>query len=280
MSGSTTSGFYGYRSVGGVQYPVWLNSGSQVRRPVYDTTQVLPTVDAPAPVAPQQAQQPAPMMMDSWPGAEGAGAGGDLTGQTPPGSFQEFLSALGLDSVASRLGYSQPMTAPLGPVTSEPLGALGGDFGTGSTAGTFGGGLGSAGAAAMGLGVGGLGAMTGNEIMGFDGPAGGGAPGGGGAGGAQGGGGAAGGGASGGGGASSAGDMGGTGGVASGGMYRGGIVTHNKLRGPNPPGPDDGHVAMDVGEGVLTAKAVKHYGADIVHRLNKLQVPKGALGKR
>jgi hypothetical protein len=64
------------------------------------------------------------------------------------------------------------------------------------------------------------------------------------------------------------------------GMYHGGIVTRNKLRGPDPNGPDDGHVAMDLGEGVLTAKAVRHYGPGIVERLNKLQVPKGAFGKR
>jgi hypothetical protein len=63
-------------------------------------------------------------------------------------------------------------------------------------------------------------------------------------------------------------------------MYHGGIVTRNKLRGPDPNGPDDGHVAMDLGEGVLTAKAVRHYGPGIVERLNKLQVPKGAFGKR
>lgn len=64
------------------------------------------------------------------------------------------------------------------------------------------------------------------------------------------------------------------------GLYRGGIVTRNKLHGPNPAGPDDGYVAMDKGEGVLTAKAIKHYGADIVRRLNKLQVPKEAFSKR
>ena len=64
------------------------------------------------------------------------------------------------------------------------------------------------------------------------------------------------------------------------GMYRGGIVSRNKLRGPDPSGPDDGHVAMDLGEGVLTAKAVRHYGPGIVERLNKLQVPKRAFGKK
>jgi hypothetical protein len=74
---------------------------------------------------------------------------------------------------------------------------------------------------------------------------------------------------------------GGVGGMdgAGGGMYRGGIVTANRLQGPDPHGPDDGYVAMDKGEGVLTAKAIKHYGPGIVDRLNKLAVPKGAFRK-
>ena len=77
------------------------------------------------------------------------------------------------------------------------------------------------------------------------------------------------------GGGAGTGDMG-----AMNGLYHGGIVTQNKLRGPDPSGPDDGHVAMDLGEGVLTAKAVRHYGPGIVERLNKLQVPKRAFGKK
>jgi hypothetical protein len=64
------------------------------------------------------------------------------------------------------------------------------------------------------------------------------------------------------------------------GMYRGGIVTPNRLQGHNPPGPDDGLVPMDIGEGVLTAKAIQHYGPGIVARLNKLAVPKAAFAKR
>jgi hypothetical protein len=66
----------------------------------------------------------------------------------------------------------------------------------------------------------------------------------------------------------------------AGGMYRGGIVTENRLRGPDPRGPDDGYVAMDRGEGVLTAEAVRHYGPGIVARLNKLAVPKKAFAQR
>lgn len=60
-----------------------------------------------------------------------------------------------------------------------------------------------------------------------------------------------------------------------GGLYRGGVVTPNRLRGPNPPGPDDGYAALNVGEGVLTAAAMKHYGPAFLRKLNKLQVPKG-----
>ena len=63
------------------------------------------------------------------------------------------------------------------------------------------------------------------------------------------------------------------------GMYHGGIVTRNKLRGPDPDGPDDGYVAMNKGEGVLTAKALRFYGDGLVDRLNKLQVPKKAFRK-
>jgi len=62
------------------------------------------------------------------------------------------------------------------------------------------------------------------------------------------------------------------------GMYRGGIVTRNRLTGPNPKGPDDGYVPLNLGEGVLTAAALKHYGPGIVARLNKLAVPKDRLG--
>lgn len=65
-----------------------------------------------------------------------------------------------------------------------------------------------------------------------------------------------------------------------GGMYRGGVVTRNKLSGPNPPGPDDGYAALNTGEGVLTAKALRYYGDGLVDRLNKLQVPKSAFGKK
>ena len=62
------------------------------------------------------------------------------------------------------------------------------------------------------------------------------------------------------------------------GMAKGGLVTRNRLAGPNPPGPDDGFAALDEGEGVLTAKALRHYGPSIVAKINRLAVPKGAFG--
>jgi len=62
-------------------------------------------------------------------------------------------------------------------------------------------------------------------------------------------------------------------------FFRGGLVTQNRLTGPNPPGPDDGYASLNKGEGVLTAAALKHYGPGIVNKLNKLAVPKGAFGR-
>jgi len=62
-----------------------------------------------------------------------------------------------------------------------------------------------------------------------------------------------------------------------GGLYHGGIVTPNRLTGPDPHGPDDGYAPLDVGEGVLTAKAVNHYGKGLINRLNRMAVSKEAL---
>ena len=89
-----------------------------------------------------------------------------------------------------------------------------------------------------------------------------------------------------GGGVGSSGDSGSSGGGAGdasggsadagsdGGFSRGGIVSPNKLVGPNPPGPDTGFGALKPGEGVLTDKAMKFYGKGIIAKLNKLAVPK------
>ena len=61
------------------------------------------------------------------------------------------------------------------------------------------------------------------------------------------------------------------------GHARGGIIGRNALMGPDPKGPDSGWGKLEVGEGVLTDKALKHYGKGIVARLNRLQVPKARL---
>lgn len=63
-------------------------------------------------------------------------------------------------------------------------------------------------------------------------------------------------------------------------FFHGGEVTRNSLGGPNPPGPDDGYAALNVGEGVITAAAMKHYGPAFLARLNKLTVPKGSSNKK
>lgn len=68
--------------------------------------------------------------------------------------------------------------------------------------------------------------------------------------------------------------------LADAGFSHGGHVTRNRLHGPDPRGPDDGYAALNVGEGIITAEAMKHYGKGILSKLNKLQVPKGAFGKK
>lgn len=259
-------GFYGFRSQNSRQYPVWMNSG--VPAPRTNRVQAKPEYENVPPAAEPPPKPPAtpPLMGDMAPAyAQAEGFGGNFGAPAGPNqTWGGYLAALGLASPPGP-------TAPLGVVSSEPLGApMGGsDIGPGAGPGGFGGGLGSMGAAAMGLGVGGLGAMSGADIMGFGGAQEGGAGGGGAAGGAG----------SGGGADSAGGGMGGIGGMdgAGGGMFRGGIVTANRLRGPDPRGPDDGYVAMDKGEGVLTAEAVRHYGPGLVHRLNRLAVPKKAM---
>lgn len=59
--------------------------------------------------------------------------------------------------------------------------------------------------------------------------------------------------------------------------FKGGILTKNKLVGDDPDGPDDGYASVQSGEGVLTRKAMEHYGAGIVNKLNKLQVDRAKL---
>ena len=193
---ATPAGFYGFRSGFQRQFPVWMNSGAQADRPVYDTTQNLPPAVAP-PAAPVMASAPAaPVDMgQGFMQPEGGGGGYGAPAQSNT-TFSDFMNALGFGGFGS-MGSAGPETN-----------AVGGDIG-GGPQGDFGGQMGD-----------------------------------------------------------------------FAGMYRGGIVTPNRLQGHNPPGPDDGLVPMDIGEGVLTAKAMKHYGPGIVARLNKLQVPKGAFSTR
>ena len=60
------------------------------------------------------------------------------------------------------------------------------------------------------------------------------------------------------------------------GNAKGGIITRNKLVGPDPKGPDNGFASIETGEGVLTRKALAHYGPGIVNKLNRLAVDKAA----
>jgi hypothetical protein len=66
--------------------------------------------------------------------------------------------------------------------------------------------------------------------------------------------------------------------AASGNGYaKGGHVTRDRLTGPNPPGPDDGYAALDVGETVITAEATSRYGKDVMNALNKGLVSREAV---
>lgn len=59
-------------------------------------------------------------------------------------------------------------------------------------------------------------------------------------------------------------------GTFGGGEYnKGGKVTRNRLGGPNPDGPDDGYAALDVGEYVIKADAVKRHGSKALKALNE-----------
>ena len=62
-------------------------------------------------------------------------------------------------------------------------------------------------------------------------------------------------------------------------FYRGGHVTPEKLGGPNPPGPDDGHATLDVGEFVIRASAAEKLGPEILDRLNSGKFKRSALAK-
>lgn len=244
------AGFYGFRTDGSRQYPVWMTGGIAAPRPA--RTQAKPEfVNMPpmaAPAAPVNALAPQPVDMGQG-GMQAEGAGMQFGAPAGPNqTWGGYLAALGLGgfgnsgSVATGqmpgdvtgTGFAQQMadisaqmgptagSAPLGAVSSEQLGDI-----AGGADGPSGGGM-DAGAAGGGM-------EAGGGYGGMDG---------------------------------------------AGGMYRGGIVTANRLQGPDPRGPDDGYVAMNRNEGVLTAEAVRHYGPGIVARLNKLAVPKKAFARR
>ena len=78
------------------------------------------------------------------------------------------------------------------------------------------------------------------------------------------------------------GDVGGYGMTPDGGIdgsmfNKGGKVTMNRLRGPNPMGPDDGYGGLDDGEFVINAKSVGKYGIELMNAINNGKISKGKL---
>jgi hypothetical protein len=73
------------------------------------------------------------------------------------------------------------------------------------------------------------------------------------------------------------GDGGGSGGATGGGgggaMAKGGYVHGGLMFGPNPPGPDDGAVNLDMGEYVIKKDAVNKYGRGLLDMINEGKVP-------
>lgn len=57
-----------------------------------------------------------------------------------------------------------------------------------------------------------------------------------------------------------------------------GAATGGVLRGPGTGTSDSMLVKMSNGEGVLNARAVRHFGPELVHQLNRLEIPKFATG--
>lgn len=62
-----------------------------------------------------------------------------------------------------------------------------------------------------------------------------------------------------------------------GGFAKGGQVSTKHLQGPNPMGPDDGYATLKSGEFVITDKAVKKYGIDLMNAINSGKISKGKL---
>ena len=57
------------------------------------------------------------------------------------------------------------------------------------------------------------------------------------------------------------------------GMARGGMVHDGLMFGPNPPGPDDGAVNLDLGEYVIKKSSVDKYGKGLLDMINEGKVP-------
>lgn len=74
-------------------------------------------------------------------------------------------------------------------------------------------------------------------------------------------------------------DVGGVTGSGGGFFNQGGMVTADRLGGPNPPGPDDGYAALDVGEHVIRADSARKLGPDILNRLNSGDFKRQAIAK-
>ena len=55
--------------------------------------------------------------------------------------------------------------------------------------------------------------------------------------------------------------------------FKGGLITPRNIRGPNPPGPDDGNTNIGIGEYVIRKSAVKKYGSNIFEQINAGKIP-------
>ena len=64
-----------------------------------------------------------------------------------------------------------------------------------------------------------------------------------------------------------------TGGGGGGAMVKGGYVHGGLMFGPNPPGPDDGAVNLDMGEYVIKKSSVDKYGRGLLDMINEGKVP-------
>ena len=60
---------------------------------------------------------------------------------------------------------------------------------------------------------------------------------------------------------------------STGGLARGGMVHGGLMFGPNPPGPDDGAVNLDMGEYVIKKSSVNKYGRGLLDMINEGKVP-------